>query len=51
MIGGILLGLIETFGKAYISAQLADAIVFAVLIIILLVKPTGILGKPVQEKV
>ncbi len=51
MIGGILLGLIETFGKAYISAQLADAIVFAVLIIILLVRPTGILGKPVQEKV
>ena len=51
MIGGILLGLIETFGKAYISAQLADAIVFAVLIIILLVKPTGILGKPIQEKV
>ena len=51
MIGGILLGLIETFGKAYISAQLADAIVFAVLIIILRVKPTGILGKPIQEKV
>ena len=51
MIGGILLGLIETFGKAYISAQLADAIVFAVLILILLMKPTGILGRPIQEKV
>jgi len=50
-IGGILLGVIEVFGKAYISAQLADAIVFGVLIIILLVKPTGILGKNIQEKV
>ena len=51
MIGGIALGIIEVFGKAYISSQMADAIVFAVLIIILLVKPTGILGKPVREKV
>jgi len=51
MIGGILLGLIEILGKAYISSQMADAIVFAVLIIILLVKPTGILGKQIQEKV
>lgn len=51
MIGGILLGVIEILGKAYISSQLADAIVFAVLIIVLLVKPTGILGKNIQEKV
>ena len=51
MIGGILLGVIEIFGKAYISSQMADAIVFAVLIIVLLVKPTGILGKKVREKV
>jgi len=51
MIGGILLGIIEIFGKAYISTQLSDAIVFAVLIIILLVKPTGLLGKQVREKV
>lgn len=51
MIGGILLGIIEILGKAYISSQLADAIVFAVLIVILLVKPTGILGKNIQEKV
>lgn len=51
MIGGILLGVIEILGKAYISAQLADAIVFAVLIIVLLVKPTGLLGKKIQEKV
>jgi branched-chain amino acid transport system permease protein len=50
-IGGILLGIIEILGKAYISSQLADAIVFAVLIVVLLVKPTGILGKNIQEKV
>lgn len=50
-IGGILLGVIEILGKAYISSQLSDAIVFAVLIIVLLVKPTGILGKNIQEKV
>lgn len=51
MIGGILLGVIEILGKAYISSQLADAIVFAVLIVVLLVKPTGLLGKKIQEKV
>ena len=51
MLGGILLGVIEIFGKAYVSTQLSDAIVFAVLIIILLVKPTGLLGKPINEKV
>lgn len=51
MIGGILLGIIEIFGKAYISTQLSDAIVFAVLIVVLLVKPTGLLGKQVNEKV
>ena len=50
-IGGILLGVIEILSKAYISSQLADAIVFAVLIIVLLVKPTGLLGKQIQEKV
>lgn len=50
-IGGILLGVIEILGKAYISSQLADAIVFAVLIVVLLVKPTGLLGKQIQEKV
>ena len=51
MIGGILLGVIENLSKAYISSQLADAIVFGVLIIVLLVKPTGILGKKINEKV
>ncbi|MGB4610355.1 MAG: branched-chain amino acid ABC transporter permease [Saccharofermentanales bacterium] len=50
-LGGILLGIIEILGKAYISTQLSDAIVFAVLIIILLVKPTGLLGKKVLVKV
>lgn len=51
MIGGILLGVIEILGKAYISSQVADAIVFAVLIVVLLVKPTGLFGKNIQEKV
>ena len=51
MIGGILLGIIEIFSKSYISTELSDAIVFAVLIIVLLVKPTGILGKKITEKV
>ena len=51
MIGGVLLGIIEILGKAYISSQVADAIVFAVLIVVLLVKPTGLFGKNIQEKV
>ena len=51
MLGGILLGIIETFSKAYLSTQFSDAIVFGVLIVILLVKPAGLLGKQVQEKV
>jgi branched-chain amino acid transport system permease protein len=50
-IGGLLLGIIEILAKYYISAQLSDAIVFGVLIVVLLVKPTGILGKKIQEKV
>lgn len=51
MLGGVLLGVIESLSKAYISSQMADAIVFGVLVIVLLVKPTGILGKAVKEKV
>ena len=51
MVGGILIGIIETFAKKYISTQFSDAVVFSVLIIILLVKPAGLLGKQVQEKV
>ena len=51
MLGGVLLGIIETFSKKYISTEFSDAIVFAVLIVILLVKPAGLMGKQVQEKV
>ena len=51
MVGGILLGVIEILGKAYISMELGDAFVFAVLIIVLLVKPTGLMGKKIHEKV
>ena len=50
-LGGILLGVIEALAKAYISTQLANSIVFAVLIIMLLVRPAGLLGKYVPEKV
>jgi branched-chain amino acid transport system permease protein len=50
-LGGLLLGVIETMAKAYISTQLSDAIVFAVLIIVLLIRPTGLLGKKVNVKV
>lgn len=51
MIGGILLGLIESLSRAYISSEMADAIVFLVLIVVLVVKPTGIFGKKINEKV
>ena len=51
MLGGVLLGVIENLSKGYISTQLSDAIVFAVLILVLLIKPTGLLGKKISEKV
>ncbi|MCI8342806.1 MAG: branched-chain amino acid ABC transporter permease [Firmicutes bacterium] len=51
MLGGVLLGIIEIFAKAYVSTQLANAIVFAVLIIVLMVKPAGLLGRQIREKV
>ena len=51
MIGGVLLGIIQILGQAYVSTELGDAFVFAVLIIMLLVKPSGLLGKNVREKV
>ena len=51
MLGGILLGIIESFSKAYISTQLSDAIVFGVLILVLLVRPSGLLGRKKIEKV
>ena len=50
-LGGLLLGIIEAMAKAYISTNLANSIVFAVLIVVLLVKPAGLLGKYVPEKV
>lgn len=50
-LGGLLLGVIENLVRAYISTQLSDAIVFMVLIVILLIKPTGLLGKKVNVKV
>ena len=51
LLGGLLLGVIEIFAKAYISSQLSDAVVFAVLIVVLLVKPAGLLGVQMPEKV
>ena len=51
MLGGIVLGLIESLSKAYISTRLSDAIVFGVLVVVLLVKPSGLLGKNRTEKV
>ena len=51
MLGGILLGMIEQFSKTYISTLWADAIVFGVLVLVLVVKPTGLLGKKISEKV
>jgi len=50
-LGGMLIGIIESLAKAYISTQLANSIVFAVLIVVLLVRPAGLLGKYVPEKV
>ncbi|MDD4691598.1 MULTISPECIES: branched-chain amino acid ABC transporter permease [Eubacterium] len=51
MLGGFIIGMVETMTKAYLSSTWADAIVFGVLILVLLFKPTGILGKNMKEKV
>jgi len=51
LVGGIAIGLLETFSKAYISTNFSDAIVFAILIVILLIKPAGLLGKKISVKV
>ena len=51
LLGGLLMGIIEIFAKAYISTQLSDAVMFVVLIIVLLFKPAGLLGKEIREKV
>jgi len=50
-LGGLLLGIIEVIAKVYISSELTDAIVFSVLILVLLFKPAGLLGKKTNEKV
>ena len=51
MLGGLLMGIAESMTKGYISSQLADAVVYGILIIVLLVKPAGLLGKKTSEKV
>lgn len=51
MLGGLAIGLIENFGSAYLSSNLADVYVFGILIAVLLFRPAGILGKAVAEKV
>ena len=49
--GGLILGIVESMTRGYLSSQLADAFVFGILIVVLLVKPTGILGRNMREKV
>jgi branched-chain amino acid transport system permease protein len=51
MLGGLLIGLVETFGASYLSSQYSDVYVFLLLILVLLIRPTGILGKAMVEKV
>lgn len=51
MLGGLIMGLAESLTKAYISSQLSDAVVYGILIIVLLFKPSGLLGRGTREKV
>jgi branched-chain amino acid transport system permease protein len=51
MLGGLVMGVAETFTKAFISTRLSDAIIFSILIVVLIVKPDGLLGKQIKEKV
>jgi len=51
VIGGLLIGIAESLTKGYISSSLADAVVFGILIVVLLIKPTGLLGRKINEKV
>jgi branched-chain amino acid transport system permease protein len=51
VLGGVMIGALEQFGAAYVNPTLRDVYVFTLLIVVLLVKPTGLLGKPVVEKV
>ena len=51
MVGGLLIGLLEFFGKTYVSTALVDVYVFGLLIVVLLFKPSGLFGKTMREKV
>jgi branched-chain amino acid transport system permease protein len=51
MLGGFILGIAETFTRGFISSHYSDAISFSILIIVLLIRPTGILGKKTRVKV
>lgn len=51
ILGGVIMGIAESLTKGYISSTLADAVVFGILILVLLFKPSGLLGKNVKEKV
>ena len=51
MMGGLVIGLVESFTTAYVSSSMADTFVFLILIVVLILKPAGILGKNVGEKV
>ncbi len=51
MVGGIILGIVESLSKAYISTELSDAIVFGILVVVLLVRPSGLMGKKPNDKV
>ena len=51
MIGGLILGIAEALSSAYLSTEYKDVVSFALLILVLLVMPTGILGRPEVEKV
>ena len=51
MLGGLVIGLVESFSTSYISSSLSDTFVFLILIVVLIIKPAGILGKNVGEKV
>jgi len=51
MLGGVILGVAETLAAAYISSEYKDIVAFSLLVLILLFRPTGLLGKPEVEKV
>jgi branched-chain amino acid transport system permease protein len=51
MVGGLMIGVAESLTISYISSDFSDAIVFGILILILLIKPAGLFGKNVREKV